>query len=229
MKANLWRTCCALGKYNIPINLGLRRNRFFEGRAKILKEIRTKFLCDNSQRRVEVILHGLGGAGKSEIALMYADEQKRAYSSIFWLYANNTSKLEASAHSALKLITDHYDKIGLPIGVYSDLKDAVNMSGAELLNETVKRSGVELLKNWLSEESNNSWLLIIDNYDDPASCNLDAILPTTGVGHVLITSRNPNARIESDQVPVPERLGEEESTRLLIRISGKVFNSSGSS
>ncbi|KAF8529933.1 hypothetical protein BDD12DRAFT_810974 [Trichophaea hybrida] len=49
--------------------------------------------------------------------------------------------------------------------------------------------------------------------------NLDVILPTTDVGHVLITGHKPNTRCDSKNVPMPEKIDEEESMKLFIETS----------
>lgn len=45
-------------------------------------------------------------------------------------------------------------------------------------------------KHWLSQ-CDRSWLLVIDNADDP-ELDISEVLPIKGAGHILITTRNPN-------------------------------------
>lgn len=54
--------------------------------------------------------------------------------------------------------------------------------------EATERSG----KYWL-EQTDESWLLIIDNADDP-DLNLVDLLPNCDHGHILVTTRNPEFR-----------------------------------
>ncbi|KAF3175179.1 hypothetical protein TWF751_004387 [Orbilia oligospora] len=50
--------------------------------------------------------------------------------------------------------------------------------------------------------ANDAWLLIVDNYDDPDACNIDTLLPTQDVGHILITSRTLKHRLGPRSIEV---------------------------
>ncbi|KAF3205830.1 hypothetical protein TWF679_009199, partial [Orbilia oligospora] len=62
------------------------------------------------------------------------------------------------------------------------------------MGAAIESSPVKCLNHWLCRGSNLRWLLILDNYDDPAACAevLDNLLPVD-IGHVLITSRLQNS------------------------------------
>ena len=54
-----------------------------------------KLLQDHSSRSC-VILHGLGGMGKTQLAITYARRHKEKYTAIFWLNANDEDSLKLS-------------------------------------------------------------------------------------------------------------------------------------
>ncbi|KAF8538820.1 hypothetical protein BDD12DRAFT_739641, partial [Trichophaea hybrida] len=171
-------------------------------------------------------LYGIGGIGKSRICSEYAHEHETAYSTIFWINASTPAELATSALDAVEQIINHYIKkppghnakcpqiyqrIALDLGVHnSSINDC-----QELLAAVIKRSAIEVLKNWLSEESNDKWLLVIDDYDNSYSQShrLKDILPTRGVGHVLVTTRK---SIAGQHNPIHiEKIGEKDGIELL--------------
>lgn len=78
--------------------------------------------------------------------------------------------------------------------------DCSNESTAEKgfasLGENVgKGASLEAGMHWLSNLS-TSWLLVLDNADDP-EMDLSRFFPAGGNGHILVTTRNPGAKIHN--------------------------------
>lgn len=68
----------------------------FTGRSRILKEIRKFFAPVSSMSQRRLALHGLGGAGKTQIALMYARQHFEHHgASVFWINASSTEGIVA--------------------------------------------------------------------------------------------------------------------------------------
>ncbi|KAI1411461.1 tetratricopeptide repeat domain-containing protein [Hypoxylon sp. FL1857] len=120
-------------------------------------------------------LCGMGGIGKTDLAVEYAFSRRDHFQAIFWLEAGGVSQLA----SDFGRITTH---LGLESA--DEAKDL--------------ESSIEIAKAWLtkprsdSDGENESWLLIFDNAD-----NLDVItdyIPYNGNGSVLVTSRDPFAK-----------------------------------
>lgn len=108
-------------------------------------------------------LSGLGGIGKTQIALEYAYRHRQDYRYIFWVLADTRDTL--SAH-------------------YSQLAEQLALPGS---TQAELRYIVEIFKRWL--ETNQDWLLILDNADD-LSIIPDFLPQSTAAGHVLLTTRS---------------------------------------
>jgi hypothetical protein len=223
-------------KYAIPVALPFARNINFCGRAETLDTIHRKFwpaITDNVSsplNRNLISLVGSSGAGKSQVLLEYVYRYhlyKQKYSSIFWLNACSSSQLEASAYLAVKSIISHYQTIweattdrNQRIAHALKIFEPPIMTRSALMNAVNKLPSIELLKGWLSNDTNNRWLLIIDDYD-PDAFNLEVILPTSESGHIIMSTSQTYAYPGSLLVSVPDSIGEAESVDLLIRSSGK--------
>ncbi|MFE1507569.1 tetratricopeptide repeat protein [Streptomyces sp. NPDC058726] len=106
------------------------------------------------------VVQGLGGVGKSTLALAYAHSHRRDYTVMWWIAAASPDHIEQSlADLALRLI---------PVWAGSA--------------STEERAAWAML--WLQWHS--GWLLIFDNVEDPADLRPYVSTPN---GHVIATSR----------------------------------------
>jgi MinD superfamily P-loop ATPase len=55
-----------------------------------------------------VVLHGLGGIGKTQLAIEYARQHKEKYTAIFWLNANDEDSLRLSFRGIAQEILKHH-------------------------------------------------------------------------------------------------------------------------
>ncbi len=146
--------------WNVPI-----RNPIFTGRSRLLEHIREELGAGMTivLPRPQT-LFGLGGVGKTQMALEYAHRFMGDYDIVWWISAEQK---ELVATSLAKL----GERLGLPVP--EDMAEAAH----EALDHLRRISGTE------------RWLLIFDNADDPET--IRPFLPG-GQGHVLLTSRNQN-------------------------------------
>jgi hypothetical protein len=145
-------------------NIPYLRNDYFTGREEILASLHTRFKANNatalSQRHA---MSGLGGIGKTQIAVQYAYEHCDEYQAVLWARAESH---EALTSSFVEMASAKY--LDLP---QKDEQDQTII--------------VQAVKRWLQE--NNGWLLILDNADEPKIVR--EFLPTKCDGHILLTTR----------------------------------------
>ncbi|RPB24582.1 hypothetical protein L211DRAFT_837514 [Terfezia boudieri ATCC MYA-4762] len=112
----------------------------FTGRAGALKFLEDNFFGkEQQQRQRRAVLHGLGGAGKTEIALKFSEEHLDRFDSIFWVNASSDHTVQES---------------------FRDIADCLKVSGRHL---------VTAVKHRLASLSDYNYLLIFDNADNLSS------------------------------------------------------------
>ncbi|MFJ4486560.1 tetratricopeptide repeat protein [Streptomyces longwoodensis] len=137
----------------------------FVGRQGELAELR-RLLADQGEAAVTQVsgvraVHGLGGVGKSTLALHYAHTYRRAYTLVWWINAASTEQIVTSlAALASRLCPQWAASTDVP-----------------------ERAAWALL--WL--QWHPGWLLVFDNVEDPA--DLRHYLGALPDGHHLATSR----------------------------------------
>lgn len=142
------------------------RNPAFTGRAEILDTLRDQLRESNSTvvLPTPTTLYGLGGVGKTQVALEYAHRFRADYDLVWWIEAEQSDQVMLSlAELAGRL----------RLGVGDNVAEAAEAARKALSDS--EHSGI------------GRWLLIFDNADVPAE--ISRFLPE-GPGHVLITSRN---------------------------------------
>ena len=144
-----------------PVRL-LPRPAFLAGREELLAELDTRLTGDGSGPRI-VALCGLGGAGKTSLAVEYA-YRHLAEVGAAWQFASDDSTVLAAGFGELAAQLGSRDAL--------DIRDPVTSVHGVLA------------------ASSAQYLLIFDNAPDRAS--VEAFLPPAGRGRVLVTSQNPH-------------------------------------
>ena len=168
-------------------------NRAFMGQQDILSLIgqallpaRQKMNASESDSLRQFALCGLGGLGKTEIALEFALQHKGDYDAIFWVRADTVAKLN-----------ECYNDISVKLGLQDPSEDKNHVVGREILKDWLsspKKGAIntdDALKSSSTSSAEAEWLIIFDNADDPYL--LTDHWPQ-GTGSVLITSRDPIAK-----------------------------------
>jgi tetratricopeptide (TPR) repeat protein len=132
-------------------------NPGFTGRDGMLAAVRDRLLAGD--RAVVQALHGMGGVGKTQLAIEYAHRFADSYDVAWWVNAEQAG-----------LIGDQFAALGMALGCIQP--------GAG--SETVRAAVLADLRQ------RGRWLLVFDNAEDPA--DIRSWLPGGG-GHVLITTR----------------------------------------
>ena len=184
------------------MRLPFHKNGNFTGRDRELAEIHEVLHNADSaisQRRA-MILHGLGGIGKTQLAIQYAYIHQKDYTSVWWVNAATTQTLsQGFLGIARQLFLYHTQNttVGLKpdcasIAVALGLPpDAVNRNGE--LDVSGDITGiVNAIISWFAAEDNSRWLLVFDNYDNLRNVNIFDFLHPNSSGSILITSRSPD-------------------------------------
>ena len=138
-------------------------------------------------------IHGLGGIGKTRLAVEYAWRSGDRYDAVLFVVADSPETLR----SGLAGLT----RLGLP--------------GLVPAPSRAQEDEVVAVLTWLRE--NDRWLLILDNVDSPeAAVSVRKILPQLHNGQVLITSRRKDwpPSIKKQQLG---KLTSEEATQFLLQ------------
>ncbi|GHA57883.1 FxSxx-COOH system tetratricopeptide repeat protein [Streptomyces anthocyanicus] len=151
----------------LPSSVGLpevwnvrRRNPDFSGRETVMGQLRTGLL--SGRQAVVQALHGMGGIGKTQIALEYAHRFASQYDLVWWVDAEQADQLPVR---------------------YTELADRLGVAKSDAGSEPNARALLQHLR------TRHRWLLVLDNAEHPDQ--IEPWLPE-GPGHVLITSRNPD-------------------------------------
>ncbi|KAL6232292.1 hypothetical protein BDW75DRAFT_232903 [Aspergillus navahoensis] len=146
------------------------RNPHFVGRQEEIQKIEDLISMPNGPKKLAI--SGLGGVGKTQIALelAYRMRDRKPEYSIFWIPCTSYEAVEQACMTIAQMV-----------GI-QDVEPA-----------EVK----ERLKTYLSQ-TDDKWILIFDNADDmgmwmkgsPTAPPLKNIIPRSENGHVLFTSRN---------------------------------------
>jgi tetratricopeptide (TPR) repeat protein len=132
----------------------------FVGRADQMDEMDRLVLAGARVVAAQAV-HGLGGVGKSELVLQYADRHRNRYRVVWWVQAETPETVEAGlAQLAFRL-----------------------HPGVQVIANQVEAATWAL--GWL--QSHDGWLLVLDNVEHRS--HVEPLLGQLSRGHVLITTR----------------------------------------
>ncbi|MEV5609484.1 FxSxx-COOH system tetratricopeptide repeat protein [Streptomyces sp. NPDC052225] len=177
---------------NVPL-----RNTSFVGRTALLRAVEEQLGAQDTAAVLPHALQGMGGVGKSQLALEYIYTHQRDYKVICWIPAERESLILAGlAGLATRLRLFPGDE-----------------GGAAPAANTAVPAVLEALRTGAPYDN---WLLVFDNAE-----NIDVVrnyFPTNGPGKIIVTSRNREwERVAS---PLPVNVFErDESIQLLQKRS----------
>ncbi|GHO56521.1 helix-turn-helix domain-containing protein [Ktedonobacter robiniae] len=165
------------------------RNPFFTGREEVLHHLHELLNREHTTALTQSwAISGLGGIGKTQIALEYAYQYRQDYHYIFWVSAATRESLFAD-------IVTIMDQLQLPER-----------------NEQDQKKVVTAVKQWFA--SHQEWLLILDNADDITI--VPDFVPTKRSGHMLLTTRAQALGALAQRIDVAT-MGMAEGTLFLLR------------
>src|SRR5438874_2796168 len=144
-------------------NLPYQRNANFTGRGRLLADLARAFKGNPPMSRIQALV-GLGGIGKTQVAIEYCYRHRWDYHVIWWLPSEDSSMLAITFAQLAR-------QLGMKFPPETSLEDVRHV-----------------LRRVLSER--DDWLLVFDNASNPD--HIRAFLPGAAAGNILVTSRNVN-------------------------------------
>jgi tetratricopeptide (TPR) repeat protein len=165
----------------------------FVGRESLVSGLAERLSDSDAAALTQVqALHGLGGVGKTRVAIEYAHRFRERYDVVWWVRAENPLTL---------------------LGDYAALADALVLPEREEREQEARAAAVTA---WL--ENHPRWLVVFDNAPSPDAVR--GVMPQGLGGHVLITSRQHGGwRGIADPLPI-DVWSREESLRFLRQRTG---------
>ncbi|KAL8763810.1 MAG: hypothetical protein Q9194_007254, partial [Teloschistes cf. exilis] len=156
--------------------------QLFIGREDELAHLH-KWLSPSTERQNVVAISGLGGMGKTQLGLHFARQHHQRYSAVIWLNASSEVTLKVAYVSLAQRIRRHNKQ-----------REA---GQSEVIEQLKEEQAIQLVRQWLSQAENKTWLLIFDNYDDPrlpgirssTGYDIRPFFPYSTQGSILITTR----------------------------------------
>ncbi|EXK23881.1 hypothetical protein FOMG_19368 [Fusarium oxysporum f. sp. melonis 26406] len=170
-------------------NYEMIRNKLIELVKAIIANARigaklNKPLNGSDQVAHAVAISGLGGAGKTQLALRYVERHKLHYDPILWIDARSQEAIRSSFQRCaqdLNLLTETYSTVPNMAALRDD-------------------PAVRVVLSWLQNRNHlqDEWLVILDNADD-LNNGIRDVIPSGVRGSIILTSRD----IECDKVLPP--------------------------
>ncbi|OJJ72316.1 hypothetical protein ASPBRDRAFT_41999 [Aspergillus brasiliensis CBS 101740] len=144
--------------------MDIRRDDKFVGREEVMGTLQDQLKTQN-----RFALVGLGGMGKTRIAVEYALQFQNSDVSVFWIHASTKVRFLQA-----------YDKIAQKVSIFG--------------YKASDRDSAYMVTEWFESDASRRWLIVLDNADDHSmwygSDRLADLLPRSGNGSILLTTRD---------------------------------------
>ena len=161
-----------------PVTLGLSKNKStYVPRTFYLNQIKEQFQAEHTEKSL-VVLSGIGGSGKSELARSYAWKERFSYRDILWLTCEDKSG-SLELRSLLQKNYPNLDlkeflkKLGQWTAQYLIIIDNCNIDCSDLFEELWYQTGMAhiLITSRLSvfEDLSPESIILLDNLENTAT------------------------------------------------------------
>ena len=141
-----------------------QRNPNFTGREALLEQLHSELSLSRQTAVLPQALHGMGGVGKSQVAIEYVHRHSADYDLIWWVSAEQSGQILTS-------LTKLAQRLDL------DVSPEAN-TAVPIVREALSTGSVPYKR----------WLLVFDNAEAPDE--VQKYFPTGGAGKILVTSRD---------------------------------------
>jgi tetratricopeptide (TPR) repeat protein len=141
------------------------RNPNFTGRGELLEQLSKRLTAGGTTAILPAALHGMGGIGKTQMAVEYIYRRLHEYDIVWWIQATQPAQIRA----------------GL-----TELAQYLRLPGSAEAHTAIPavREALRLGQPY------RRWLIVFDSAETPEVVR--QFFPTNGPGEILITSRNPD-------------------------------------
>lgn len=157
--------------YSVPIGTV----ESYTERPRLLAAVNEKLRVSHPKASVPhaLTIYGLGGTGKTQLALKYVEDHQDDYNPILWIDAKDEDSVRSSFERCA-------GELRLSV-------DGTQTQGSSL----VESPTVQAVLRWLysRKDTDEAWLAIIDNADD-VSWGIKKVLPKGQRGNIIITSQD---------------------------------------
>jgi tetratricopeptide (TPR) repeat protein len=169
-------------EYNQWSLIPRKPSTYFTGRQKYTEKAKNLLgpvRKHGDHNRTEVlVIYGLGGSGKTQFCLKYVEDNKHRYV----IHDPNCIPLTFSFS-----IVRYWGAFWVDASSEENIESGFASIGAQVGRGATMAAAL----HWLSH-CQQPWLLVLDNADD-LDMDLSPCYPSESNGHVIITTRNPNA------------------------------------
>ena len=224
-------TQAEISKYSVrPFKLnGAPLAPAFVQRPEIMHAMEDQLLPISKSQQTILVLQGMGGIGKSQMAREYATTHQDAYIAVFWVNAKSENSLKIG-------IAEIAVRVGL---------DKVLDEGHHLAkDEDSIAVAIKAVHEWFGEDENTDWLLILDNVDSqvqpdieedeaqesqsPGTFDASQYIPSTSHGTLLMTSRlSYLARSMGGISYTIDQMTTKEGLEVICKLSGRIPHEPG--
>ncbi len=179
---------------SLQINVPQQRVANFVARETLLAEMKVRVMNDSPS--LPVVLIGMGGSGKTQLALEFCRqaEESLGFMAVIWIDASSPVSVKQAYELIAKKISDNQPDSVDTEAIISFVRDT--------------------LQNW-----DRRWLVVFDNYDNLKAFQSQGIrhyLPSGKNGRILFTSRHEDAARLGHRITV-SGMSEQESINLLLQ------------
>ncbi|KAF2801475.1 uncharacterized protein BDZ99DRAFT_221763 [Mytilinidion resinicola] len=213
-----------VGNYRTPFSLrGVPVVTNFVDRPSDMAKLEQALLPQKQHPRKKVfVLHGLGGMGKTQLAVEFSRKHRQKFSSAFWLDGRTEDSLKQSIATCASRI---------PQGQIAESSSMHQATGAGDIDAVVKD-----VQSWLSLPDNTDWLMVFDNVDqdfrEPQAASgaydVRRYFPGADHGSILITTRLVNLAQLGTGLQV-DRVDNKQALAIFQSGYGRVFEESEAS
>ena len=184
----------------------------FTGRQDVLTQME-EFFFDDSLKKHVFVLYGLGGAGKTQIALKFVEicQHKTVPRSVSRCFSIFGSVLLNSSSCLARFSNVYFVDATAPETIDTELRTIALAKGI----------GEEDTLDWLARQQ-EEWLLLFNNADD-TTFDIRDYFPRCSHGNILITTRNRDAVQHASDVRSSFRvsgMNDNDVINLLLKLSG---------